>query len=193
MESVPVICGCCGALYQRGRKHVKRIMRTRGVYICGACVTAARNIAAAKPLGSTRVNKPSGYVEEKCEAGWRRQHILVMERHIQRRLLPHEVVHHINENKTDNRLENLRLMSVGEHTREHHQGARRTEAQRRNIALGRQKAKTAKLTTDSVLQIRHWANAQTMTQLAMAQVLGVSPMTVSRVINNKTWKESWHQ
>ena len=47
------------------------------------------------------------------------EHILIMENHIGRKLYPGEVVHHINENKTDNRIENLRLMSRADHTRLH--------------------------------------------------------------------------
>lgn len=193
MTQICVSCWSCGGIYERGRKNVARIVRRSGIWTCTHCVTASRNAEAAKPVGSTRIHKGSGYIEEKISTEWRRQHIVVMERHIQRRLLPSEVVHHINEVKTDNRLENLRLMEVGEHTKEHHQGARRTAAQCRNIARGCQQAKTARLDSDSVRQIRKLAREGAMTQLAMAQKFGVSPMTVSRVVNNQTWKESWHQ
>lgn len=56
-----------------------------------------------------------GYIHK----GDLRQHRYVVEEHLGRKLLKSEHVHHINHDKTDNRLENLVVLNQSEHHRVH--------------------------------------------------------------------------
>jgi hypothetical protein len=60
-----------------------------------------------------------GYVTTRIDGKVVSVHRVLMEKKLGRKLLIHECVHHINGNRTDNRLENLEVLDVAEHTRHH--------------------------------------------------------------------------
>lgn len=96
-------------------------------------------------------------------------HRHLMEVHLGRKLGRLEVVHHINEDKHDNRLENLQVMTFKEHNTLH---ATKGEA-----------IKTAKLTSELVRAIRK----ETAPIREVGRKYGVSHSTITRVQNRILW------
>lgn len=66
-----------------------------------------------------RTRHPLGYVLVTIDGSQLLEHRVLMEKHLGRKLSPDEVVHHINGNRTDNRIENLTVMSRAEHMIHH--------------------------------------------------------------------------
>lgn len=86
-----------------------------------------------------RIDK-DGYIKTYCpdhpwprRGGYVFEHVRVMELHLGRRITADESVHHKDEDKQNNALENLELMKRGEHSRHH----RKKDTKFRNRISGR--------------------------------------------------------
>jgi hypothetical protein len=114
------LCMCgCGTPTARAQRSNRKLGHVAGEFIRYA------NNHNPGARGSRNANwKGGSYVDERgyirvSGSSRRYQHQIVMERHIGRELTADEIVHHTNGNRSDNRIENLELMTRAQHTALH--------------------------------------------------------------------------
>ena len=187
LERMDVKCARCSAETLSIKWRAQKIIARDGEWKCKSCITAMRNIAVARELGSVRLHSQSGYFEEKTCDGWKRQHVVIYEKHIGRALAPGEVVHHRNEIKTDNSISNLQLMTHAEHTALHNKGGRHSIETIERIRSGIAKARGYKLNPTIANEIRIIKETMGITNSQLAERYQVSMTAIHRVINKKAW------
>jgi len=111
---VSIICDYCGKEFLLSPCYLKRNRKHR---FCSRKCSAEFHKYGNTPekWRGGHIGKSTGYLYINVDGKQISEHQLVMERHIGRKLKKGEVVHHINGNKLDNRIENLQLMTKSEH------------------------------------------------------------------------------
>lgn len=119
-------CLHCGAEF--GRESCKQVSDFKEKRFCSKSCYHKYAVGENNPryIRGYRV-RPDGYLRDSND---NYIHRLVMEAHLGRKLKNNEHVHHINEKKDDNRIENLEILSNSKHRKIHATTAKRDSAGR---------------------------------------------------------------
>ena len=109
-----------------------------------------------------------------------------------------ECVHHINENKDNNNIDNLKKMSKFDHNSLHHKGSNHPMFGKKHseetIKLMKEKTKKGEnhplsiLTEKAVIKIWKFLNEGILSQRKIAKLFGVCHQQISNIKLGKTWK-----
>ena len=122
-------CDHCGAEFTKAKNG--KFVLGNNIHFCSSCPQKslmAKEAAKARIKNSEIRGKryDGGYPEIYAgptypyrKVSWIREHIAVMENHIQKKIPDGMVVHHIDGTKTNNKIDNLLLCSVAEHNQCH--------------------------------------------------------------------------
>ena len=117
-KKVLIKCDNCGNEFEISPCYLKRERKNR--FCCRSCEAEFKSYKnSIEHWRGGHISKSTGYRYITINGVQIEEHRLVMMRQLGRELKSDEVVHHLNGNKLDNRIENLRLMTNEEHAKVH--------------------------------------------------------------------------
>src|SRR3990167_4843405 len=112
--------------YCRNREKFMAV-RAQKIFLCKGCQHPSRPtrlhqiFCSRKCMGELYRRQPGrNYAKIILNKKAHRAHRVVMERHLGRKLTPDEIVHHRNESKRDNTIDNLQIVTRKQHGHLHH-------------------------------------------------------------------------
>ena len=118
-----------------------------------------------------------GYIELRGQ-NRKREHIIIMEDLLKRNLKKNEVIHHINKIRTDNRPENLVIVSPSEHSRIHHLNIK-------NPSKGLKNRHPRILKLSQIKSLRKEYSTGKFSQVELSKKYKIHQTTISSIINRK--------
>ncbi len=156
---------------------------------CGREFTRAQGLGYHKKFcGKNRIFYDNGY---ECKIGSDGNivyiHREVMEQKLGRKLVPGEIVHHIDENKRNNKPDNLELTNVKEHAKHHHPDGKPNNLKIQwGVKIMGSTNGSSKFTEDQVLNIRERLKIESVKYIANEFKVGYR--TILAIKNRDSWK-----
>lgn len=164
-------CKNCGIVFKRSQSE---IARGRVSYCSNKCSGMAHSGVNNPSYKRGYFINENGYKKVRVDGKYKYEHRYLVEQTLDRKLRPTEDVHHINGDKLDNRIENLKVLTKSEHTRLH------------GNWIG-DKNHTTKLDETKVRSIRK-SHADGITSKELASIYNVDVSNIRYIVNRATWR-----